>query len=150
MFSGQGFRGSMSSINVAGDDRIGIRERVERSAWIVSPSFDFFLLIFAPLVTLPIIAGVYFRVPILAIGAAIALGFAHYASTLSFFFWKENREYQRTRWMAFFLGPALITVVYLTAVGFEVPYIIQVILFAWNTFHVARQNNGILAIYRAR
>jgi hypothetical protein len=140
----------MSTINAAGDVRIGIQERIERSAWIVSPSFDFFLLIFAPLVTLPIIAGVYYRIPILAIGAAIALAFSHYASTLSFYFWNENREYQRTRWMAFFLGPALITVIYLVAVGFAVPYIIQVILLAWNTFHVARQNNGILAIYRAR
>lgn len=140
----------MSTINVADDARLGMRERIERGAWIVSPSFDFFLLIFAPLVTLPIIAGVYFRIPVLAIGAAIALAFSHYASTLSFYFWKENREYQRTRWMAFFLGPALITVVYLMAIGFAVPYIVQVILFAWNTFHVARQNNGILAIYRAR
>ena len=35
-------------------------------------------------------------------------------------------------------------------VGFEVPYIVQVVLLGWNTWHVSRQNCGILSIYRSR
>jgi len=127
-----------------------IQQRLARGNWIQSPGFDVFLLIFAPLVTLPIIAGLYWRIPILAIGGGLVLAFAHYGSTLSFYFWEENREYQRARWIAFFGGPVIITVVYVLLLGFAVPYLIQFVIFFWNTFHVARQNNGILSIYRQR
>jgi hypothetical protein len=140
----------MSSINEAGVGSIGIRTRIDNMAWIHSPAFDFFLLICAPLVTLPILAGIYFRIPILAIGAAIALAFAHYASTIAFYFWNENKEYYRSRWLAFFGGPILIFVVYCVLLGFNVPFIIQVVIFVWNTWHVSRQNCGILSIYRSR
>jgi hypothetical protein len=140
----------MSSINAVDDVSIGLRERVERSVWIVSPSFDILLLIFAPVVTLPIIAGIYFRIPIIALGVVLTLQFAHYASTATFYFWKENKDYLRERWFAFFAVPGLIAMVCLLIVGFDVPYILQVIIFVWNTFHVARQNHGILSIYRAR
>jgi hypothetical protein len=118
--------------------------------WIVSLPFDALLLVFAPLVTLPIIAGVYYQIPLLAIGGGMMLAFAHYSSTLSFFLWQENRTYHRSRWVAFYVGPIVITVVYLSLLGFQVPYLIQFVLFFWNTFHVARQNNGILSLYRQR
>lgn len=140
----------MSSINDAGVGSIGIRARIENAAWINSPAFDFFLLICAPLVTLPILAGIYFRIPILAIGAALALAFSHYASTMAFYFWNENREYYRSRWLAFFGGPVILFVVYCLLLGFNVPYIIQVVIFVWNTWHVSRQNCGILSLYRSR
>jgi hypothetical protein len=52
--------------------------------------------------------------------------------------------------MAFFAGPIIIVVVFFLLLGFDVPYVIQIILFAWNTFHVSRQNCGILSLYRTR
>ena len=128
----------------------GVSGRISRGGWIESPGFDTFLLIFAPLVTLPIIAGLYWRIPLLAIGGGITLAFAHYCSTLSFYFWDENRQYHRSRWLAFFAGPAVLATLYLLLLGFAVPYIIQLVLFFWNTWHVARQNSGILSLYRQR
>lgn len=138
-----------SDIAAPSDGTGGLGNRL-RQGWIVSLPFDALLLVFAPLVTLPIIAGVYFRIPLLAIGCSMALAFAHYSSTLSFFMWQENRDYHRSRWVAFYLGPVIITTVYLLLLGFEIPYLIQFVLFFWNTFHVARQNSGILSLYRQR
>jgi hypothetical protein len=127
-----------------------LRSRAAPGNWIRSPAFDTFLLILAPLVTLPIIAGVYWSIPFLAITCGVVLAFAHYSSTIAFYFWDDSREYHRTRWLAFYGGPVLIIAVYVTLIGFDVPYVIQFILFFWNTFHVSRQNCGILAIYRQR
>jgi hypothetical protein len=140
----------MSSINDVAAGPIGIRARIENAAWIHSAKFDFFLLICAPLVTLPIFAGIYLRIPFLAIGCAFALAFSHYMSTLAFYFWNDNREYHRSRWLAFFVGPLVLAVIYFLLIGFEVPYVVQVVLLAWNTWHVSRQNCGILSIYRSR
>jgi hypothetical protein len=140
----------MSSINDLGAESLGVRARVNEAGWIHSPLFDFFLLIAAPLATLPIFVGIYLRIPILAIGGVLGLAFVHYASTLSFFFWKENQVYYRSRWLAFAVGPILLAVAYWMMVGFEVPYIMQVVLFVWNTWHVSRQNCGILSLYRSR
>jgi len=140
----------MSSINDVGAGSLGIRARIDNAAWIHSPVFDFLLLICAPLVTIPIFAGIYLRIPFLAIGCAFALAFSHYMSTMAFYFWKENQEYHRTRWVAFFAGPFILAVIYSLLVGFDVPYVVQVVLLAWNTWHVARQNCGILSIYRSR
>ena len=128
----------------------GIRQRISRAGWIESPAFDVFLLILAPLVTLPIIAGFYYRIPLLAIGGGLTLAFAHYASSIPFYFWQESREYHRARWLAFFAGPVIIAVIYCLLLGFQVPFVIQFILFFWNTWHVARQNAGILSLYRRR
>ena len=127
-----------------------LRARLSNTLWIQSPGFDIFLLIFAPLVTLPIIAGLYYRIPWLAIGGGMILAFAHYSSTLSFLFWTDSREYHRARWLAFLAGPLIIAFIYCLLLGFEVPFVIQFVLFFWNTFHVARQNCGILSIYRQR
>ena len=139
-----------STTSTGGAVAAGIRAPIGRAEWIQSPGFDTFLLIFAPLVTLPIIAGVYWRVPLLAIGGGMTLAFAHYGSSLSFYLWDENRQYHRTRWLAFFAGPVILTMVYLLLLGFQVPFVIQFILFFWNTWHVARQNCGILSLYRSR
>jgi hypothetical protein len=140
----------MSSIGIVNDGPIGLRARIASSGWIHSPLFDCAFLIMVPLLTLPIIVGIYFRIPVLAITAGVTLAFAHYFSTVAFYFWDENREYHRTRWIAFFAGPAIIICIYFLLLGFDVPYVIQIILFAWNTFHVSRQNCGILSLYRAR
>ena len=127
-----------------------VRERIARAGWIESAGFDTFLLIFAPLATLPIIAGLYWKIPILAIGGGLVLAFAHYSSTLAFYFWDENRDYYRSRWLAFYAGPVILGALYVMLLSFQVPYVIQFILFFWNTWHVARQNCGILSIYRQR
>lgn len=140
----------MSSINDMGVGSVGIRARIRDAGWIHSPLFDVFLLICAPLATLPIFIGIYLRIPILAIGGALGLAFLHYASTISFFFWNENKAYYRSRWLAFFGGPALLGLVYFILIGFHVPYIVQVVVFVWNTWHVSRQNCGILSLYRSR
>src|SRR6266508_2225464 len=140
----------MSTINATTDVPMGVRARIENAGWVNSAPFDGLLLIFAPLLTLPIIVAIYFNIPLLAIGAGLTLAFSHYFSTVAFYFWTENREYHRTRWLAFFVGPAVLAGVYFLLLGFEVPYVIQFILFFWNTFHVSRQNCGILAIYRNR
>jgi hypothetical protein len=140
----------MSEASVSGAIGLGIRDNVSRAAWIQSPAFDFFLLICAPLVTVPIMAGIYLRIPLLAIVAATALAFVHYISTIAFYFWNENRDYYRSRWLAFYGGPLILAAVYFLFVGFHVPYVLQLGLFFWNTWHVSRQNCGILAIYRSR
>ncbi len=128
----------------------GLYRRLSANPWIVSPAFDVFLLIFAPLATLPIMAGLYFRIPILAIGGGMTLAFAHYSSSLSFYFWDENRDYHRKRWLAFFAGPVLLGAAYILLLGLRVPYVIQFVLFFWNTWHVSRQNCGVLSLYRTR
>src|SRR5262245_32173862 len=98
----------MSSIGFTNDGPVGLRARIESSGWIHSPLFDGAFLILVPLLTLPIIVGIYFRIPLLAITAGVMLAFAHYFSTVSFYFWQENREYHRARWVAFFAGPVII------------------------------------------
>jgi hypothetical protein len=140
----------MSVINDTSEGSTGIRVRIDNAAWIHSPAFDIFLLICAPLATLPIFIGIYLRIPVLAIGGALGLAFTHYASTISFYFWNENKEYYRSRWLAFFGGPLILGTVYFLLIGFAVPFIIQVVVFVWNTWHVSRQNCGILSLYRSR
>jgi hypothetical protein len=140
----------MSSINAIDNRPIGIGAQIAGAGWIHSAAFDTFLLIFAPLVTLPIIAAIYFQIPWLAVGGGITLAFSHYFSTAAFFFWDENREYHRARWLAFAGGPVIIVIVYFLLLGFHVPYVIQFALFFWNTIHVSRQNCGILSIYRKK
>lgn len=136
----------MSDIALSGP--LAIPSPRARGAWIQSARFDLVLLIFVPLATLPIIAALYFRMPLLAIGAGVTLAFAHYSSSLSFYFWEENHDYHRRRWIAFAAGPLILAAVYLLLIRYQVPYVIQFFLFFWNTFHVARQNCGILSIYR--
>ena len=140
----------MSEASVTRPVGVGIRDALSRAPWIQSPAFDFFLLICAPLVTVPIMIGIYLRIPILAIVAATALAFVHYVSTIAFYFWKENQGYFRSRWLAFYGGPVILASLYFLLVGIHVPYMLQLALFFWNTWHVSRQNCGILSIYRSR
>jgi hypothetical protein len=119
--------------------------------WIVSPAFDLFLLILVPLLTVPIVAGYYLGYRTLAVAAVITLSFAHYCSSFVFYFWDENKAYHRQRWLAFFAGPLILAAIYSSLL--LVPagaLVLASALFFWNTFHVARQNCGILSIYRHR
>jgi len=116
--------------------------------WIQSAWFDITFFILAPLLTLPIVVALYVPLPWLAIGGGLTLAFAHYFSTGAFFLWDDNHAYQRSRWFAFYAGPVILAAVYTALIVFRVPYVIQFVLFFWNTFHVSRQNCGLLSIYR--
>ncbi len=119
--------------------------------WIVSPSFDSILIIFAQLTVFPIMLAYRSTdTRALAIGAALTLAFAHYFSSAAFFFWKESSEYHRERWLAFFAGPVILALIYWSFIVAGVPYVIQFALFFWTAWHVAKQNTGILSIYRHR
>jgi len=119
------------------------------SQWIQSPSFDLFFFIAAPLVMLPVVMGALWWSNAFAL-LGFVLAFAHYVSSFTFYLWDENQQRHRTRWLAFFGGPVLITMTFCALVLLRVPLIVQVILFFWNTVHVARQSCGILSIYRHR
>lgn len=117
--------------------------------WVQSPAFDLFFFIAAPLAMLPVTFGALWWSNAFAL-LGFVLAFAHYASSFTFYLWDENRQRHRARWRAFFGGPILITVTFCALVLFRVPLIVQVVLFFWNTVHVARQSCGILSIYRHR
>lgn len=123
--------------------------RVRAAPWIQSPTFDLGFFALAPLVTLPIILA-YSMGSRLALVAGFLLAYPHYVSTFAFYLWDENRPRHRERWMAFLAGPIVLAATFILLVLFRVPLVIQVVLFAWNTFHVARQSGGILSIYRHR
>jgi len=117
--------------------------------WIASPRFDLVFFILAPLITAPIVAGVRFSISYLA-ALGLVLAIPHYLSTGSFLMWEENAAYQRSR-LALYAGvPVLIAIIYSLLVGFRVPAVMPAVLFIWTVFHVARQNCGILGIYRHR
>jgi hypothetical protein len=123
--------------------------RPARAPWIESPQFDLGFFILAPLVTLPIVLGTTFGIGFLA-ALGVILAFPHYFSSLAFYFWDENREYHRARWVPFFAGPVLLAALYGLMIAFRVPVVIQCAIFFWNTWHVARQSCGILSIYRQK
>jgi hypothetical protein len=78
------------------------------------------------------------------------LGIPHYLSTFTFYFWKDNQHYRRARWQAFFLAPAGLAVLVAVLAFNRIPYILQLAVYFWNAFHVARQSCGILSLYRHR
>jgi hypothetical protein len=117
--------------------------------WIQSPAFDLAFIVLSPLVVLPIILIELGGIPWIAI-LGFALAFAHYFSTFTFYFWDDNREHHRARWLAFFAGPLILTAVYLGLVRLAYFWLISVLVITWNTYHVARQSCGLLSIYRHR
>jgi len=123
--------------------------RTAAAHWIEAPAFDLVFFTLAPLVTLPIILA-YSMGSRLALVAGFLLAYPHYLSTFTFYLWDENRPRHRERWVAFIAGPAVLAITFVLLVVFRVPLVIQVALFAWNTYHVARQSAGILSIYRHR
>lgn len=117
--------------------------------WIQSPGFDLAFFILATALTLPIIFGALYVSNAFAL-VGFVLAFAHYLSSFSFYLWDENQPRHRQRWMAFFGGPVIITILFCLLVLYRVPLIVQFVLFFWNAVHVARQSCGILSIYRHR
>jgi hypothetical protein len=119
-------------------------------SWIKSPGFDLAFFILSPLIAMPVLLTARAEFDPVALIFVTLLGVPHYLSTFVFFFWDESRAEQRARWAVFFGGPALIVSTIACAAVFRIPYVIQVVVFVWNTFHVARQSCGILSIYRHR
>ena len=117
--------------------------------WIQSPAFDLPFIVLSPLVVLPMILIELGGIPWIAI-LGFALAFAHYFSTFTFYFWDDNRERHRTRWLAFFAGPVILTLVYFGLIRLDYFWLISVLVITWNTYHVARQSCGLLSIYRHR
>jgi hypothetical protein len=117
--------------------------------WIRSPAYDAAFFVLTPLLVVPLI--LLDRTNHLVAGSiALTLGFAHYLSTFTFFAWSDTRAYHRERWLAFFAGPVLILITLVVLLRLQVPWIVQVVVFFWNTWHVARQSCGIVSIYRHR
>lgn len=115
--------------------------------WIQSPRFDLCFFVLSPILTLPIVFTSLWNVPYFPF-LGFLLAFAHYLSTTSFLLWDENRPYHRARWVAYYGGPALMTLAYGAIVAMGVPLVIQFVLFFWNVFHVARQSGGLASLYR--
>ena len=120
-----------------------------RRQWIESPLFDLLFFTFSGVSTLP------FVVLALAVDQRFGvlfflLAFPHYLSTLTFYFWDENYDRHHARALAFFGGPVVIAAAVVALMLTGLPAIVMITLFLWNTFHVARQNCGILSIYRVR
>jgi hypothetical protein len=115
--------------------------------WIESARFDLIFFTLSPLLALPIAIGMENGIK-RALIIGVVLAFPHYFSSLAFYFWDERRDYYRRRWLAFYAGPVILGITYAALLYTGVPIVIQFVLFFWNTFHVARQNCGILSIYR--
>ena len=120
-----------------------------RRGWIQSPLYDLPLFVLAPIAGLVVIAANRLpggsRVGLLA---TFFVAIPHYMSSFSFYLGDDNVPYFKTRWMAFFLGPAIIfTMVFgLRMLGYPVPVLIA--MYVWNVWHVSLQSAGILTIYR--
>jgi hypothetical protein len=137
-------------MSVGTADDLGARA-TGSDGWIQSQGFDLVFFILSPLAGLAVIFAAPTSVgPILALAAATLIGGPHYIATYTFYFFDDTAAYQKQRWMAYFLVPVLIVFAVGIVALFEIPAIIAVVVFMWNTFHVARQSCGILSIYRRR
>lgn len=118
--------------------------------WIHSAAFDSAFFILAPLVgtVFLLLAPHGPSLPAMVLGAL--LGIPHYLSTFVFYLWDENRPYHRSRWIAFFAGPVIITLAYAALIKLKAWLVIGSVIYIWNAYHVARQNCGIASIYRHR
>ena len=118
--------------------------------WIQSRSFDLALFTLSPLAGLAV-ALAALSLPWgsrVAVAATFLVAIPHYMSSFSFFLGDDNLPYYRSRWIAFFAGPLAIlaAVAVLRLTGNHAP--VQITMFVWNIYHVARQSSGILSLYR--
>jgi hypothetical protein len=118
------------------------------SPWIESPAFDLAFFVLAPLsgILMGLLAPAGRSLFVLFIGSA--LGIPHYVSTFSFYFWDENRAYRRAHWLEFVALPLGLVAAFTIVLAMGEHAAPLFIIFWWNAFHIARQNCGILSIYR--
>jgi hypothetical protein len=124
---------------------------VSPTGWIHSAAYDVSLLLLAPLVGVPLMLAMPAVPSTLGLVACALLGFPHYLSTFTFYFWDENREHHRRRWGAYFAGPVALAAAFLTIFFLDRPaFLWPAALFFWNAVHVSRQSSGLVSIYRHR
>lgn len=117
-------------------------------AWLQSPGYDLGCFILSPLLGLLWLLTAPNEMSNLAILAV--LGIPHYLSTFTLYYWIDQPAYYRTRWVAFGLGPLGILLTVTLLVTWRLPSLLQLAVYFWNAFHVARQSCGMLSIYRHR
>jgi hypothetical protein len=119
--------------------------------WISSPRYDLGLLIL-PLLLGTAMCGVAAAAPeyqtALVFGTFFLLGMPHYVSSYAFYLDDANRAYYRTRKAAFYLGPVVVVGLLTASFALRLHDLVAVVVVLWNVYHVARQNHGILSIYR--
>jgi hypothetical protein len=76
------------------------------------------------------------------------LGLPHYVSSYAFYLDSTNRSYYRTRRAAFYLGPVLVVALLVLSLLAHLAWLVAAAVVLWNVYHVARQNHGILSLYR--
>jgi hypothetical protein len=118
-----------------------------RKPWIESAAFDLSFFILSPLIAIPLLIVSPTPTP-LSIVFACMLGIPHYLSTFTFFFWEDTVAEHRAKWPLFFGVPVIIVLSIGLALFFRIPYIVQVVVYVWNVYHVGRQSCGIQSIYR--
>lgn len=122
---------------------------VPAGSWIQSRRYDLSLIALPPLAGLLICAMYPWVDPIVISGFSLfALGMPHYLSTYTFYFGDDQREYHRSRWMAFYAGPFIVIGLLTAGLAFHFYLLVAFVVDAWNVFHVSRQSCGILSIYR--
>lgn len=121
----------------------------QNRGWIQSPRYDLALLALSPLLGIAV-CGIAWAVPAVVLGGAslFLLGMPHYLSTYTFYMDDSNLAYYRTRKVAFFLGPVLVVGFLTLALALHFYLLVAVVVDTWNVFHVSRQSNGILSVYR--
>jgi hypothetical protein len=121
----------------------------DNRGWIQSPRYDLALLALSPLLGIAI-SGVAWAIPGEVLGGTslFLLGMPHYLSTYTFYMDDTNLRYYRTRKLAFFLGPVLVVGFLTLALVLHYYFLVAVVVDTWNVFHVSRQSNGILSVYR--
>lgn len=121
----------------------------ENRGWIQSPRYDLALLALSPLLGIAV-CGIAWAVPAVVLSGAslFLLGMPHYLSTYTFYMDDSNLSYYRTRKVAFFLGPVLVVGFLTLALALHFYFLVAVVVDTWNVFHVSRQSNGILSVYR--
>ena len=123
--------------------------QADNRGWIQSPRYDLALLALSPLLGIAV-CGIAFAVPAVVLSGAslFLLGMPHYLSTYTFFMDDSNLSYYRTRKAAFFLGPVLVVGFLTLALAMHFYLLVAIVVDSWNVFHVSRQSNGILSVYR--
>lgn len=84
----------------------------------------------------------------LVFGTFLVLGMPHYLTSYTFYLDDANRTYYRTRKAAFYLGPVVVLGLLTASLRLHFYDLVAVVVVLWNVYHVARQNHGILSIYR--
>jgi hypothetical protein len=138
-------------MSVGTTEGLATPSRSAAGGWIESPAFDLSFFILSPLAGLALLlASSEHNVTLLTLAAATLIGGPHYLATYSFYFWDDTAAYHRRRWFAYFVVPILIILAVGVVAWLQIPYVIIVIIYFWNAYHVARQSCGIQSIYRHR